>query len=498
VSGGTHNYWNLENNMKQLLKSASMMSFTELALIIVAMLRNKYLAVAIGPEGFGAFGLLQSFFTFMSVFAGYWLATPTMKYISEYNAKNDQESVQKVFDFAFVIVFIVATILTVIFFLFAPFIKNTFLSPDIVYLHYALFSASYIGTSLTTIFRSLFQALRHVKQVVYIRIISSVFNLITIVILVSFFDLTGFFINILLSSLFLLFLFWHRGRHLVQVRLVKINYRDNLIKRIISYGTINIILSFVNLISDFLKRLIIIKFSSMSVLGLFQASFSFSSYLSIVSNGALFYYRPKMAERLSSLERNAVFNDYLRITLITGIFISTLAISFGEMGIKILYSESFISLADVFYIFVIAQFILSIQMSLSTIITGMAKLRIHSLVTIIAHAISLMISYYFVRKFGLLAIGYGAILGSIPQILIVFIYLRKHVSLKLRRDNIVLFLCAIALIGVSVLTRDSNYIIKGFLIFTLFITLLVNIKKQEYLSIFYTIKKLLVDKSGLA
>ena len=48
--------------MKQLLKTTAALSTTEVVLMVVALIKNKYLAVAIGPEGFGIYGLLLSFF----------------------------------------------------------------------------------------------------------------------------------------------------------------------------------------------------------------------------------------------------------------------------------------------------------------------------------------------------------------------------------------------------------------------------------------------------
>lgn len=465
--------------MKQLVKSASLIGFTEVAMVVVSMVRNKYLAVTIGPEGFGIFSLLSSFFSFMAIFAGVWLAAPTMKYISEYNSNNDKDSVQKVFDFSFVIIFFVATILTILFFACAKLIKNEFLSPDVIYLHYALFAASYISTSLTSVFGTLLQAFKLIKKFVIIRIISNIFNLITVVILVYFFDLTGFFINILVSSIFLLLLFWRGCKNIIKIRLIKINFKDRISKKLLSFGSVNIFLGFINLLSEYLRRIIIISYTNMSVLGLFQAAFGLNKYLGVISNGANFYYIPKMSENLKINERNKVLNDYLRMILLSGTLFSLVAILFGRVAIKILYAKSFLPLADVLYIFVIAQFLASVQLGFQGIVVGMAKLRIHSVTTTIAHILIVIIPIFLLKKYGLWAIGFGAVVASIQHIFINYIYLKKRIGIKLRSDIVFLIFKGILFLSLSVLIRNTLIAYKLLVTIILGFSILVSLKKEE-------------------
>ena len=100
--------------MKNLVKTTAAIGLTEVLLMFVALARNKYLAVTIGPEGFGIYGLLSSFFMMIAVFAGTWMATGTIKYTSEYQAKGDKESLNSVFSFSTIIVTSIGVFLTII------------------------------------------------------------------------------------------------------------------------------------------------------------------------------------------------------------------------------------------------------------------------------------------------------------------------------------------------------------------------------------------------
>ena len=155
-------------------------------MVVVSIIRNKYLAVSIGVEGFGMFNLISSFFLFLGYFSGIWLESPTIKYLSEYNSDNDIVSVQKVFDFSFSIVAILTIIVFCVVIIFSSVIKYYFLSPDIPFTYFSLFAASFIATRLTSVFQATFQAFKLVKKTAVIRIYSNIVNLLSIIILVYF------------------------------------------------------------------------------------------------------------------------------------------------------------------------------------------------------------------------------------------------------------------------------------------------------------------------
>lgn len=448
-------------------------------MVAISIIRNKYLAFSIGPEGFGMFNLISSFFIFMGYFTGSWLQAPTIKYIAEYNSDNDKEAVQKVFDFSFSITVILTLMVFILVLLFANYIINNFLSSEISIMYYSLFAASFLGTRLTSVFQSMLQGLKMVKETVKIRILSNIINFFIIVVLVCFFDLLGFFVSIFVSAFFLLFLFWRDSKGLVEVRVVKPNLKESISKKMVAFAKVNIFLGFLNQGSEYLRRFIIVNLSNMSVLGLFQASFGLTKYLGIISNGAVFYYKPKMSENLNIEERNKTLNDYLRIILLTGVLFSTIAILFGRIAIKILYAKSFLPLANVFYIFVIAQLMVSIQLAFQGIIVGMAKLKIHSLTTTIAHILMVVIPLFLIKKYGLLSVGLGAVIASAQHIAINFTYLRRKIGIKVSLENMLLILLTILFIGISTVMESVLIYYKIIVVLLLSVILFFSLKENE-------------------
>ncbi|HUT43335.1 MAG TPA: oligosaccharide flippase family protein, partial [Desulfobacterales bacterium] len=125
--------------MKELGKSTVYVGLSEAMFIIVAIVRNKYLAVTIGPEGFGLFDLLNTFFNYAVLIAGSWMSMASLKYISEYHGKGDVENIQNIFSFSITLVLIIGVILSLALLLSFNFIKNVFLVKEVLFSYYALF-----------------------------------------------------------------------------------------------------------------------------------------------------------------------------------------------------------------------------------------------------------------------------------------------------------------------------------------------------------------------
>ncbi|MCH7828162.1 MAG: oligosaccharide flippase family protein, partial [Bacteroidetes bacterium] len=232
--------------MKDLLKTTSAIGLTEALLVFVALARNKYLALTIGPEGFGIYGLLSAFFM-MIAFASTWMATGTIKYTSEYQAKGDKESLNSIFSFSTIIATVIGVFLTIILIVWRKWFIITFLSNDINEIYYLIFCAAFIAICLRPIFLGILQGLKRIKEVVITRWSIAIFNLLITIILVWFWDLTGFFISLLVNAIFaIIILCWGIKRN-GGLQLNKFTWQDPIIRLLWMCGCVNFFLAIINL-----------------------------------------------------------------------------------------------------------------------------------------------------------------------------------------------------------------------------------------------------------
>ena len=442
--------------MKNLIKTTAAIGTTEILLMGVALARNKYLAVTIGPEGFGIYGLLNSFFMMIAVFAGTWMAIGTIKYISEYQAKEDKENLNSIFSFSAIIVAGIGIFLTIILIVERKWFINTFLSNEIKESYYLIFCVAFIALCLRPIFLGVLQGLRRVQEVIISRWSIAILNLIFTIILVWLWGLTGFFLSLLFNSFLAVgILYWGIQRR-NGLHLKRFSWQNPVVRLLLSFGSVNFFLSIINLSSQYLQRNIILKNMDIAAVGLFQAGVALMNYMGVINRGSTFYFFPKMSEEMDNSYRNQKINEYLRFILLFSIPISVLAILFGKWAILILYSSEFHSLSSVFFLFVVGQFLTSVGSVFQSTIVGMARLKMHSISSIVIHSLWIIMPLLLINKYGIGALGIGFVAGGISGGFLNWLYLRNRINLRFNQDVIRLFLIAIITITGAILLSDST------------------------------------------
>jgi antigen flippase len=466
--------------MRDFVKNTSIIGGTEILLTLVSFTRNKYLAVNIGPAGFGIYGLLSSFFNLLSVFTGTWLAKGTIKYASEYNKENDSENVNHIITFTVALTLCAAVVITLICFAFGSPIKSIFLSPQIAQSYFILFAASFVGASLGTILTSLLQGLLLIKKIAVARAVTSLIDLLFILFFVHFFELEGFFISILLSSAVTAVFLWRSLPKVEFRRAWLTDFRNVLTQKILRFGSVNLFLTLVDLLSQYLQRIIVLAGMGISAVGLFQAANSLKNYLGIPNRGSTFVLFPKMSERIGNDERNRIFDEYLRLTLFIGVPTTVVTNLFIGNLVKILFATSFAPLANFFYLFAIAQLIISVEYAFQSIVIGMELLTVHSVATVVTHLFWVFVPLFGLSTLGIGSVGWGFIAASIASICIQYFYLRSKVTLKFSRDLLILFLFGTISVAFSVVGHDYPLMFKILIVLGTFPLLSLGIKKHEW------------------
>lgn len=460
--------------MKELLKNTIKIGTTEVALILVGVIKNKYLAVTVGPIGYGMYSILDSFFGFFLAFSGGWLAIPTMKYISELRSKNNEGSIQSILNFCFSVTFLSSLFFVALFFIFSDFFLTHFISKDIAFEYYALFAASFLGVSLNSVMQSYFQGMLFVNETIFRKIVLRIFDVASAVILVLLFGLTGFFLNVFVVAFFGLFIFIYKSsKH--KPKIVWPDLKDALHKKVITFGGLNLFIGIFSLISMHLQKLIVLRFLDIATLGLYRAALTFTGYLAIVGTSSHFFMDSKAAEELSNIERNKRLNDYTKLIVISSIIIFIPGILFSDTIIHLLYSKKFLELSPFLYVFIFAQYFLNIQLGIQANIVGLEKFKIYTFATLLAYAIIVIIPYFFLKEYGIKVLGIASIITSIEQILILslYLYLKNKIafskySLFLIFAGILLLIMAVFLIKQTLTYQIVFYTISVFITYFLF------------------------------
>lgn len=446
--------------MKDLAKNTAVIGGTEFLLVFVAIIRNKYLAVTIGPEGFGIYSLLSSFFAMIAVFAGTWLGAGTTKYVAEYSDHAHREERNQVFTLAVVSVVLIGISLTLVSVLARKLIISDFLSKDVAETYYLLFAAGFIGMSLNPILMNVLQGALEVKMVVKARIIISSVDVLLIIALVHVLDLLGFFVGILISATFASCVLFYFVYSRSGFRFARVSLRDQVSRDMTYFGGMSLVTGLLNLGSLYLQRFLLVERMGIGSVGIFQAGYSIMNYLGLVNRGSSFHLFPTMSKVMESETRVRQLNEYLVFILLVTIPVSVTAILFGSIAIHVLYSKEFLPLSSCLFWFVAAQFVMMLMTSFQTTVVGMARLKLHTFAVFLIHSLWIIVPFFLIREYGIASLAMGFLAGGIVGAAVYIGYLRRAIRLRFDLKTGLLAAYGIIAIGLAVLSKDSGFVLR--------------------------------------
>ena len=85
-----------QSSYRQIMKATSLFGGVQVFLIIIQVIRSKFVAILLGPDGMGISGLLYSTIGMIRGFTDFGLGTSAVKDIAAANSTEDQEKISRV------------------------------------------------------------------------------------------------------------------------------------------------------------------------------------------------------------------------------------------------------------------------------------------------------------------------------------------------------------------------------------------------------------------
>jgi len=412
-------------NPSGAIRSTFLLTFAEILLNLVLVGQNRFLAVQIGPAGFGVYGLLQSIFRFVSSFSSAWLSVPVTKWIAEYDADDDKRRRDNTFSLSLSLTLAILIPASVGFAVFHRPIIDTFMNGEVRVLHFFLFMAFAALTALRTVQSAILQGLLLIKRIVQVRVVTAVVQLALILALVNLFKLTGFFTALvagLAVATTLAFWVMRADGHLDFVRP---RPRSLESRRLLEFGGANLALMFVALGTEYAQRFIVLRAHGIESVGFMVAAIQIVTYMDVANRSAMFYWLPKMSRSGSGA---GIIDDYARFShfnLYAGIPAVLGGILFGGLLIDILLGAKFAPLTSALYLFMIWQFLNLIHNPPAMAIMALAQVRIHTLASLASGITVPLVLLILIDRMGLEAVGIALIAGGVVAYVPRFVYVGR-------------------------------------------------------------------------
>lgn len=437
--------------------------------IVSAILRNKVLAVLLGPAGVGLLGVYSSILSTVGAISGMGLLSSGIRQVA-ISAGNDKA-------FAITRLALKRTTLFLGFlgasalFLFSRTISEWTFGTDE---HQVMIAILAIGVLLSVVSdyqMALLNGLRRISDLVRSNIWGAVLGTIFAIVVIYFIrDKRGIALFIIAGSVATFFAsFWY-SRSIQQSRIVynRADIRDQ-IKNLLNLGFVFMSVVLMSVVTLLLVRVVIMQKLGIEAAGFFQASWRIAIlYVGFVSQAMRTDYFPQLSSLAEdSQASNKLVNEQTEVMLLLLCPIILFMLTFTPIVIQLLYSSKFFPAIDILRWQILGTIFQVFSWSIGFIIVAKGMSKTYFFTDLLWHLLYIGIVLFGINHFGLNITGIGFFLAYVIYYFIIYFIVKKSNHFTWNLHNIYLFisLCLAAFL-IFLLSRYSvigTYVFGGLL-----------------------------------
>jgi O-antigen/teichoic acid export membrane protein len=460
---------NKNDSKKQILKSSSIIGGASFITILIGLLKFKFLAVLLGPEGIGLMGLLTTIMATGATFFGMGLGVSGVRELV-LNNENIEKSdlVRKALLSANFLLGLLALFIICIFRseLSEWFFQSADQQNVICVIAVGVFF-SLLLTSQTTVL----QGFRKITELAKVKVIGALAStLIGLVIIWQFgkFGLPFFIVTVPLVTCFVAFYY---SRKLP--RLTNLTFSFKQLKpqwqRMFSLGFALMLTSLMVVGSQLMVRYILIQELGIELVGYFQAAWTISmTYITFVLGAMAADYYPRLTQQIHRQdESNRLVNEQTEIAIIFAAPVLLAMLSFAPLIIHLLYSSEFTDSVEILRWQVFGDILKIISWPLGFIILAKGYSKLFFCVELLWCASYVLLVFFGIHALGIEITGYAFAVAYLIYLSVVYFVTRKINSFQWTKNNIKLILLLILMGSVLLLLSYFSLIatmILGFIL----------------------------------
>ncbi len=435
--------------MKNILKASFVLSFATVATLITGMVKNKLLALFLGPIGIGAFAQVNNFLNTANIVSSVGLTQGVTKYTAESQGFSDAYTRLKgIMRSARKIILYVSISMFILTILFSKKLSLLLLNNVSSYGFFIIIAAVIPLLSLGQIFISFAQGLKAFKEISFVSVLISIAGLAIFIPLVYFFRINGAVISMLVFALISFFMFWHlKKRLLVKIAYLNGGQEESYTKKLLKFGHLRLIQTSIYPVTILIIRALIIKRLGLFSNGLYEVTLAYSfMFVPLINNILWSYSYPNYC----SAENNNVLlkevNQFLKISLFIALPIITVIILFRSFLIRFLFSVDFLPAIEIITLQLIGDFLKVLIVPFNVVLMAKDRLKTAIAFEIIWNVLFLLLSLYAIKAYQLKGVFVAQNLSLCLAFILTYIYTKNKFQLNIDRTNLFLFLVSILII----------------------------------------------------
>lgn len=459
---------------KDSLKATSLLGSVQVVKILVNIVQGKIMAVLLGTEGMGIYGLLNSTIQLLTSATNLGLGYSAVKNIAEAKASNNEtrlSSVISIFRFLVRLTGLLGMLSCIIL---SPWLSQWAFGSKDYTIAFVILSVTLLLTQLCSGQTAVMQGLHKYKFIAKSNLLGQVIGLIITVPLYYIWGIDAIVPVLIVSSVIslLLSIYFYRKLDITHSKVSKTGLITDG-KNMVFMGLSISITTIISSLSMYLLRLVISNAGGLEDVGLFTAGFTIVTiYVGLIINAMGTDYYPRLSAVNNDCEKfNKTINNQIEIALLLLGPILSFFIVFVHIGIIILYSSAFTPAEGMIYWAAYAVYfqVFSWCISYSFLAKGDGKMFvINELISSIYSFSGRALGYYLGDLEG---VGIAFLLTYIIYSLQVYIICYRRYNVRIEKNVFALFfkqiplitVClALAMIGKMILTYSIGSLLFVF------------------------------------
>jgi PST family polysaccharide transporter len=444
-----------QQSYRNILKATSLFGGVQFIITLFSIVRTKFIALWIGPEGMGIIGLLNTGLNLMGSLTDFGLGTSAVRDLAVSNGASDDKTIGVIRR----LVWLTGLLGTVSIIILSPLLsKLAFGNNHFIY--------AFIWISLALLFRQLttgnlviLQGLRKLKLLAKVNVWGSLAGLVFILPLYYFWRIEAIVPAIVLATVFSYIISRYYAKNLTNVPDIPIRQAITEGKKMLGLGFLIGMGGLLNVLVAYLINLYISFKGNVDQVGLYQAGFVvINSYVGLIFNAMGTDYFPRLSavchDRVKT-QKTLSEQALMGILIITPIIVLFLAAS--PIIIRLLYAASFMPVVTYVKWAIMGMLFKAASWSMGYVIIARADSKVYSKTMIIFNVLLLLLSVFGYTIDGLRGLGIAFLIYYIVHFLTIGILCHIRYGYRFSEGFYPIFSISIGFCLLSLIATSIEY-----------------------------------------
>lgn len=458
---------------RSIFKATSLFGGVQLWKILIEIVKQKFIAILLGPTGMGIRGLYISTTQLIQGLTAMGLSSSAVKNIAEANGSGDFQKISRVVIVLRRLVWFTGLLGMIVVIAFSPILsKSTFGNYD--------YTIPFIFLSVTLLFQQLsagqsviLQGMRKLKHLAKSGVLGSFFGLIISIPIYYFFGVKGIVPTLILNSITTLLLTWYFSKK-IKIEKQKITPKQTFQegKEMLKMGLAMSLTNILVLGIGYIIRIYIVRIGGTEEVGLFTAGFAIvNGYVGLIFTAMGTDYYPRLAGVNKDNQKcKEIINQQAEVTILILAPIIMIFLLTAPYAVSLLYSNKFVPITGYMQWAMLGMIFKATSWSISFIFVAKQDMKIFLLNEISIKIFNVPLYLLMYKYFGLDGLGIGFMINYFVYfILMYFVSNRKYKFRFVPSFNRLFFICTflVLLCFILIYLWKSNYVYIPTIILTL-------------------------------